>query len=243
MLYPGSFVAVCCAVSWLLCCCVLSDCVYKLASTRVCMQEIFCHADFTKPHDNLTHSLAQHTPARLYIVTESMHMLSSQLGFSAKLQILHFTATLSSSQSLQMHKNCPIPSLVKLETVEIDFLHIVRFTCCQSCSTGVAVCLLQVEAEASSDSNPRQGFVPRQKPGFKIFGKSSSKPAAGKVCFVTHSTNRQAPSHNFPPPPPPILPTTSPPPLPPPPSPLPPPPPLPPFWVACNAWVCPLHAY
>lgn len=53
---------------------------------------------------------------------------------------------------------------------------------------------MQVEAEASTDSNPRAGFVPRQRPGLKIFGKSSSKPASGKVnpdtCMIVHQCIR-----------------------------------------------------
>ena len=33
-----------------------------------------------------------------------------------------------------------------------------------------------MEAEASTDSNIRPGFVPRQKPGLAVFGKSSNTP-------------------------------------------------------------------
>lgn len=41
--------------------------------------------------------------------------------------------------------------------------------------------VLQVEAEASTNSNARPGFVPRQKPGLAIFGKSSNTPPAHPV--------------------------------------------------------------
>lgn len=41
--------------------------------------------------------------------------------------------------------------------------------------------VLQVEAEASTNSNARPGFVPRQKPGLAIFGKSSNAPPAHPV--------------------------------------------------------------
>lgn len=37
---------------------------------------------------------------------------------------------------------------------------------------------LKVEAEASTGSNTRPGFVPRQKPGLAVFGKSSNTPPA-----------------------------------------------------------------
>ncbi len=39
----------------------------------------------------------------------------------------------------------------------------------------------QVEAEASTDSNTRPGFVPRQKPGLAVFGKSSNTPPVHPV--------------------------------------------------------------
>ncbi len=39
----------------------------------------------------------------------------------------------------------------------------------------------QVEAEASTDSNARPGFVPRQKPGLAVFGKSSNTPPVHPV--------------------------------------------------------------
>lgn len=41
---------------------------------------------------------------------------------------------------------------------------------------GAKVGTLKVEAEASTDSNTRPGFVPRQKPGLAVFGKSSNTP-------------------------------------------------------------------
>ncbi|KAL3132602.1 hypothetical protein ABBQ32_009130 [Trebouxia sp. C0010 RCD-2024] len=43
---------------------------------------------------------------------------------------------------------------------------------------GAKIGTLKVEAEASTNSNARPGFVPRQKPGLAIFGKSSNTPPA-----------------------------------------------------------------
>ena len=39
----------------------------------------------------------------------------------------------------------------------------------------------QVEAEANTDTNPIEGFVPRRGAGLALFGKSSSEPPARKV--------------------------------------------------------------
>lgn len=41
--------------------------------------------------------------------------------------------------------------------------------------------LLQVEAEANTDSRPLPGFVPRKGAGLPLFGKSSTYPPPGPV--------------------------------------------------------------
>ena len=55
------------------------------------------------------------------------------------------------------------------------------------------LCTLQVEAEASTDSNARPGFVPRQKPGLAIFGKSSNSPPAHSVGLPPSATCAKPP--------------------------------------------------
>ena len=40
---------------------------------------------------------------------------------------------------------------------------------------------MQVEAEASTDARPREGFTPRKGAGLPLFGKSENYPAEKKV--------------------------------------------------------------
>lgn len=41
-----------------------------------------------------------------------------------------------------------------------------------------------MEAEASTDAQPMQGFVPRQSEGLAVFGKSSVTPPDSKVRYI-----------------------------------------------------------
>jgi hypothetical protein len=58
----------------------------------------------------------------------------------------------------------------------------------EECRIGV----LRVEAEASTDSRPRDGFTPRRGAGLPIFGKSQSGPPARKHMRIDFQFDKAA---------------------------------------------------